>query len=133
MDTLRERLRCGVYLRVSTDEQRPENQVRELRAYAERRGWTIVEEYVETESGRQGRATRHELDRMLRDADRRRFDVLLVWDLSRLTREGIRMALTYLDRLDAVGVAFVDYNDPHLSTLDPAMRELWVNVSRGLK
>lgn len=121
-------LRCAIYLRVSTDEQHPENQVRELRTYAERMGWAIAEEYVEKESGRQGRGTRQALDRMLRDAGRRRFDVLLVWDLSRLTREGIRMALSYLDRLDGYGVRFVDYNDPHLSTLDPAMRELWVSV-----
>ncbi len=123
-------MRAAVYARVSTKDgrQTTENQLRQLRTYCQRRGWDLAREYVEDESGTRGRGERRQLDRMLREAAQQKFDVLVVWDLSRLTREGIRVTLGYLDRLEAAGVRFVDYSDPTLSTLNPAMRELWVSV-----
>jgi DNA invertase Pin-like site-specific DNA recombinase len=68
--------RAALYVRVSTDHKSVENQVRELKEVAERRGWT-VEVYRDAGiSGAKGRAQRPGLDAMLKDASRRKFDLV---------------------------------------------------------
>ena len=70
--------RAALYVRVSTDHQSVENQVRELREVAERRGWSVVEVYRDAGiSGAKGRDQRPGLDAMLKDASRRKFDVVM--------------------------------------------------------
>jgi DNA invertase Pin-like site-specific DNA recombinase len=79
--------RAALYLRVSTDDQTVDNQRRELEAAAAARGWVIVETYVdEGISGAKGRDQRPQLDRILKDAVRRKFDVVMVWAVDRLGR-----------------------------------------------
>lgn len=79
--------RAALYLRVSTGEQTVENQQRELEAAAEARGWHIVATYVDDGiSGAKGRDKRPGLDAMLKDAVRRKFDVVMVWAVDRLGR-----------------------------------------------
>lgn len=78
---------AAIYLRVSTDEQTVENQERDLRAAAERAGWTIVSVYRdEGISGAKGRDKRPGLDSLLKDATRRKFDVVMAWSVDRLGR-----------------------------------------------
>jgi DNA invertase Pin-like site-specific DNA recombinase len=93
--------RAAIYARVSTGAQDTENQLRVLREVAERSGWGIVHEYRETASG--ATARRPELDKMLADAARRRFDVVMVWDISRLGRS-LRDLLNTFEALRAVKV-----------------------------
>ena len=76
--------RAAVYARVSTLEQTTENRLTELRCYVEVRGWTAREYVDEGMSGATDR--RPALDALLRDARRRRFDVLVCWRLDRLGR-----------------------------------------------
>ena len=72
--------RAAIYLRVSTGEQTVGNQRRELEAAAASRGWSVVAVYDEEGvSGAKGREGRPQLDLMLKDAVRRRFDVVMVW------------------------------------------------------
>ena len=66
--------RAAVYVRVSTHDQEVENQLGELRKYVEARGWE-AREYVD--EGVSGAVERPALDKLLRDATRRRFDVLV--------------------------------------------------------
>jgi DNA invertase Pin-like site-specific DNA recombinase len=81
-----------------------ENQLRELRQIAERRGWETVEEYHDAGiSGAKGRKDRPGLDRMLKDAQRRRFDVVMAWAIDRLGRSLIDLLGT-IQMLDACGV-----------------------------
>lgn len=101
-------LRAAVYARVSTTEQTTENQLLELRRYIEARGWTAAEYLDEGVSGAKER--RPALDRLLADARRRRFDVLVVWRLDRLGRN-LKHLITTLDDLQALGVAFVSLNE----------------------
>ncbi len=111
--------RVAVYLRVSKDDgsQDPENQMLQLREFCERwEGHELVAEYVDRESGRKGRRERRDFDRMFANAAARRFDVLLIWALDRFSREGIRKTLSYLERLDACGVAFKSFTEPFLDT-----------------
>jgi len=80
-------IRAAIYLRVSTGEQTTENQRRELEAAAAVRGWEITAVYSdEGISGAKGRAGRPQLDAMLKDAVRRRFDVVMAWAVDRLGR-----------------------------------------------
>jgi DNA invertase Pin-like site-specific DNA recombinase len=79
--------RVALYLRVSTKEQTTENQRRELEAWAERAGHRIVAIYEDAGiSGSKGREARKGLDRALKDATRRQYDMLAVWSVDRLGR-----------------------------------------------
>ncbi len=82
------KIRAAIYARVSTADGRQdtENQFAELRRFGEVQGWVIVGEYTDHESG--GKAERAELRRMFTDAAQRKYDVVVVWSLDRLTREG---------------------------------------------
>jgi len=87
--------RAAIYVRVSTDKQTVENQVRELRQIAERRGWAVVAQYNDAGiSGAKGRDGRPGLDQMLKDASRRKFDVIMAWAIDRLGRSLIDLLHT---------------------------------------
>jgi len=96
--------RAALYVRVSTDAQTLENQIRELRQVAERRGWDVVEVYRDAGiSGAKGRDGRAGLDTMLKDASRRRFDVIMAWAIDRLGRS-LTDLLHIIQHLEACGV-----------------------------
>jgi DNA invertase Pin-like site-specific DNA recombinase len=99
--------RVAVYARVSTTTQDPETQLRELRTYVERRGWSLTEEFVD--HGVSGaKESRPALDRLLRAARQRKLDVILVWALDRFGRS-LRHLVTVIDELGALGVGFVAF------------------------
>ena len=79
--------RAALYVRVSTKEQTTENQERDLQEWAQRLGLKVMNIYTDTTSG--ARADRTALAQVLAGAHRREFDVLLIWSLDRLSREGI--------------------------------------------
>lgn len=98
-------MKAAIYARVSTLDQEPENQLQELRRYIAARGWTAATEYVDRGvSGSKDR--RPALDQLVRDAKRRRFDVVICWRLDRLGRN-LKHLITLLEDLQALGVAFV--------------------------
>ena len=96
--------RAAIYARVSTEGQFLDNKLRELRAVSDRAGWTIVSEHVDTASG--ATAKRAGLDRMLADAARRKFDTVLVWDVSRLARS-LRDLVDIFETLRALKIDLV--------------------------
>ena len=91
--------RVALYARVSTDEQTAKNQIRELRAVAERHGWDIAEEYIDHGlSGSKGRDQRPAFDKMLKAAVRKEFDVLAAWSVDRLGRS-LQNLVSFLDEI----------------------------------
>lgn len=95
--------RAAIYVRVSTDKQTVENQVQSLRQIAERRDWEIVEQYSDAGiSGAKGRDARPGLDQMLKDAQRRKFDLVMAWAIDRLGRSLIDLLGT-IETLNACG------------------------------
>jgi hypothetical protein len=87
--------RAAIYLRVSRDDQTTENQRLVLARLAEHRGWQIVQTYEDQGiSGAKGRDQRPAFDAMLKDAVRRRYDILLVWSIDRLGRQQFSMRLS---------------------------------------
>ena len=104
-------MRAALYCRVSTsgNGQSPEMQVRELREYCERRGWEVAGEYVDTGiSGTKER--RPELDRLMCDAHKRRFDVVAVWKFDRFARS-VSHLLRALETFKALRIEFVSYSE----------------------
>jgi DNA invertase Pin-like site-specific DNA recombinase len=101
-------VRTAIYARVSTLDQEPENQLAEVRRYVGARQWTSAEYIDRGVSGAKDR--RPALDELLRDARRRRFDVLVCWRLDRLGRN-LKHLVTLLDELAALGIAFVSLNE----------------------
>jgi DNA invertase Pin-like site-specific DNA recombinase len=90
---------------------------------AAHRGLAPIAEYQdEAISGAAGRDKRPGFDRMMRDAGRRRFDVLLVWHVDRLGRSTSTVALA-LDDLHAAGVNYVDNNG--LDTTTPTGKAMF--------
>jgi DNA invertase Pin-like site-specific DNA recombinase len=112
--------RCSIYVRISTTDkgQDTENQLHQLREYATRRGWNVVDIYEDHVSGKTG--YREAFRRMFEDASKRMFDVVLVWALDRLTREGVFETFEYIRKLTAHGVAFESYTEAHFRTTGPA-------------
>ena len=103
-------MRVAVYLRVSSSEQNASNQLPALQAFAESKCWEISEVYQEQESAwRNGH--QRELTRLMKDAQRRRFDILLVWSLDRLTREGALAILLLFHKLIACGVKLISLQE----------------------
>lgn len=97
-------LKVAIYARVSTDDQTTDNQLRELRAWAERAGHEVVAEYVDNGiSGAKGRSGRPEFDRLLKDAVRRKFDLVAAWSVDRLGRSLVDL-LGCLQELHGAGV-----------------------------
>ena len=97
-------MKAAMYARVSTAEQTVENQRLELNRYCEARGWTATEYLDEGVSG--AKESRPALDRLLKDARRRRFDVVLCWSLDRLGRS-LKHLVGLLDDLHSLGVGVV--------------------------
>jgi DNA invertase Pin-like site-specific DNA recombinase len=112
-------MRAAIYARVSTtgNGQSPEMQVREFSEHCERRGWAITDKYVDV--GVSGaKEKRPELDRLMADAHRRRFDVVVVWKFDRFARS-VSHLLRALETFNALGIAFVSLSE-QMDTTTPA-------------
>jgi DNA invertase Pin-like site-specific DNA recombinase len=112
-------MRVALYGRVSTADrgQDAENQLAELRRFAASQDWQVVEPvYQDQVSGAKGRDKRPVFDRMLNDAAKRRFDILLVWSADRLSRQWPYETLDVVKKLSAYGVRFRSLQQPFLDT-----------------
>lgn len=104
-------VRCVFYVRVSTSNghQNPEVQLNDLRPFAESRGWQLVGEYIDQGvSGSQ--ESRPELNRLMADAKRRKFDVIVVWKLDRFARS-LKHLVVALAEFESLAVQFVSLKD----------------------
>ena len=104
-------MRTALYARVSTNDkgQTCETQLHALREFAKARGWTIVQTY--TDNGVSGsKERRPQLDQLMKDAKRRKFDAVLVFRLDRFGRS-TRHLINSLAEFDSLGVAFVSLSD----------------------
>src|SRR4051812_43414634 len=101
---------AAIYARVSTLDrgQDPETQLRQLRAYAKRRGFHLSAEYVDHASG--AKNDRGQYRAMLEAAKRREFDVLLVWRYDRFARS-MRELVNAMSEFEGLGIDFISYNE----------------------
>jgi DNA invertase Pin-like site-specific DNA recombinase len=102
-------MKAAIYTRVSTSDQNVSMQLDELRAYCERRGLEVAEEYVDSAvSG--AKESRPALNRLLADARRRRFDAVLVYRYDRFARS-LRQLVNALGEFDALGIHFISLHE----------------------
>ncbi|MGO9323523.1 MAG: recombinase family protein [Terracidiphilus sp.] len=116
--------RCAIYARVSTVDQRVDNQLFDLRQFAAQRGYEVVAEY--TDVGISGsKARRPGLDAMLREARKRKFSILIVSAFDRVARS-TKHFLSVIDELDSLGIEFTSKRE-NIAT-DGAMGRLFITL-----
>lgn len=136
------KIRAALYARVSTDMQADQAlsipaQLNEMKEFAASRGWEVVAEFVD--AGYSGtRLARPGLDALLQAADARSFDLLLVHELSRLSRN-IFDTFEIFDRLGKAGLGFASVKEPHFDfsttgrfflTIMAAINQYYVDLLR---
>ncbi len=101
-------LDVAVYVRVSTSGQTTENQLIELSEVCDRNKWHITNVYNETISGTKGVDERAELNRMMKDASRKKFDKVVVWSVDRIGRS-MKHLVNVLSQLKDLGCDIYSY------------------------
>lgn len=114
--------RAVLYLRVSDPDQHPETQLHDLRQMAAQRGLEIAGIYEDRISG--AKASRPGLDRMMADARRGKFNVLLVWAFDRMARS-TRHFLEVLDELGHLKIDFISFRE-QIDTRGPLGRAILI-------
>jgi DNA invertase Pin-like site-specific DNA recombinase len=113
---------CALYIRVSSrdKDQDPRNQLLQLQALAQSKGWKVAQVYEDRESASQGKQ-REAYNRLFQDAAKpgRKWDLLLFWSLDRFSREGAYATLHGLKELDRMGIRFLSLQEQYLDTLGP--------------
>ena len=101
--------KVALYCRVSTLDQTIDNQLIELRDHCSRMGWEIVKEYAdEGLSGTLSRDKRPAFNEMIKDAYRKRFDLVVCWDISRIGRSMKNLVMFLSDMKDReIGICSV--------------------------
>lgn len=100
--------RAAIYIRVSTNDQHADLQQNELPEYARFRQWEVTETYTDTMTGSKDK--RPDLDRLMADAKRGKFDVVVVWRFDRFARS-TRFLLEALEQFNALGIDFVSLRE----------------------
>src|ERR1700687_968318 len=119
-------MRIAIYARVSTKDQSCELQIRDLRAYCAARGFELVREYVDV--GQSGaKDSRPELNILMDDARKRKFDVIVVWRFDRFARSTKHLLLA-LEEFRSLGIQFISYQE-NVDTSTPLGQALFTIVS----
>lgn len=107
-----------IYARISKKEENIENQLRDLREYCEKQGWQIYKEFQDIVTGREIREEKRPgFTELFKEAHQRKFDIVLFWDLSRFSRAGTLYTLQKLQELRNLGIDWVSYQEPYISSL----------------
>lgn len=99
----------AIYARVSTSDQNPTMQVEELKAHCEARFWSVFDYYID-EGVSGGAKSRPALDRLMKDAQARKFNAVLVWKFDRFARSLIHLVQA-LETFHALQVDFISLKD----------------------
>ncbi len=108
-------MKVAIYVRVSTDKQESENQLIELREYCKNSDYEIIKEYIDIISGKED--SRPSWDQLFLDAHRKKFEIVVFWDLSRFSRSGTLYTLQKLRELENLGIGYISYREPYLNTV----------------
>lgn len=107
-------MKIGIYARISRESSDLDNQLLLLRDFCQRMNYVIVDEYTDIISG--AAVNRQEFNRMLSDASKRKFDMLLFYALDRFSRAGTRETIHYLQMLDDYGVSYKSYTEQFIDS-----------------
>jgi DNA invertase Pin-like site-specific DNA recombinase len=119
-------MRVAIYARVSTKDQSCELQIRDLRAYCAARGFEPAREYIDV--GQSGaKEFRPELNKLMEEARKRRFDAIVVWRFDRFARSTKHLLLA-LEEFRSLGIQFISYQE-NMDTSSPLGQALFTIVS----
>lgn len=107
-------MKIAIYSRVSKESSDNANQLLILRDYCQKMNYEIYDEYVDVISG--GSPNRPAFNRMMQDASKRKYQMLLFYALDRFTREGTRKTIHYLQMLDDYGVSYKSYTEQYIDS-----------------
>jgi len=107
-------MKVGIYARVSRDSSDNTNQLLILREFCNKMGYQIYQEYLDIVSGI--KENRPQFERMMKDASKRKFDLLLFFALDRLSRQGAIKTLNYLQLLESYGIEYKSYSEQYLDS-----------------
>jgi len=108
-------VRVAIYARVSTDKQELNNQLRDLRSFAEQSKYEIFREYTDVISGKEN--SRPGFDALFSDAHKKLFSIVLFWDLSRFSRAGTLYTLQKLKELENLNIDWISYQEQHFRSI----------------
>lgn len=117
-------MKCALYLRVSTTDQNPENQLPALTQIANSRGLEVSTVIEEKMSG--SKKSRPGLDQLLQGAHRGEFTHVIVWAIDRLGRS-MKGVVDMITELDRIGCKVISYQEPWLS-MDGPIRPLLISI-----
>ncbi|ATI62539.1 recombinase family protein [Bacillus cereus] len=105
----------AIYARVSTIEQAEEGysideQIRVLNKFCEREGYLVYDEYVDRGISGKNISGRPAIQRLLLDAEQKKFEVVLVWKMNRLARKSLDL-MNIVEKLDSKNIAFRSYTE----------------------
>ncbi|HYT41847.1 MAG TPA: recombinase family protein [Methylomirabilota bacterium] len=100
--------KVAIYTRVSTDEQKTDLQLMDLKEYVQRRGYETFQFYEDIISG--AAKERKSLDQLMDDAKKRKFDIVLVWKFDRFARS-LKMLVDGLALFQELGIDFISYKE----------------------
>lgn len=119
-------MRIALYARVSTKDQSCELQLRDLRTYCAARRFEPAREYIDV--GQSGaKESRPELNKLMEDARKRKFDVIVVWRFDRFARSTKHLLLA-LEEFRSLGIQFISYQE-NIDTSSPLGQALFTIVS----
>jgi DNA invertase Pin-like site-specific DNA recombinase len=98
----------ALYVRVSTDDQKTDMQRADLKDYVEKRGYEVYRIYEDVISG--SMTSRAQLDALMADAKKRKFDIVLVWKFDRFARS-LKMLVDSLELFRDLGIDFISYKE----------------------
>lgn len=119
-------MKVAIYARVSSSQQGTDMQLSELREYCQRRGWKIVQEFID--EGVSGiKQKRPELDALMGNAHRMYYEAIIVWRFDRFARS-TKHLLSALEEFRSLGIQFISYQE-QIDTSSPMGQALFTMVS----
>lgn len=117
--------RTIIYARVSTRDQNPQMQIKDLRNYVKARKLKLIEEYVDYASGSNN--DRANYLKLLNDVRKRKCDIVIVWKFDRFARS-TKELINALEEFKSLGVNFISYQE-NIDTGTPAGKVLFTLIS----
>ncbi len=128
-------MRVALYTRLSPNPDKADtiNQERELENYVKKQdGWKIVKVYKDIHvSGSKKGEDRPQFSQMMKDAEKKKFDLVFFWSLDRFTREGLLPTLKYLNRLAEYEVDYKSYKEAYLDSKGE-FNDIFLSISSTL-
>jgi DNA invertase Pin-like site-specific DNA recombinase len=117
--------KVAIYIRVSTNLQKTDMQLLDLKRYSKQRNFSIYKTYEDQISG--SKEKRPALNKLMDDALKRKFDVVLVWRFDRFARS-TKHLLMALETFQSVGIDFISYSE-NIDTSSPLGKAIFTIIS----